>query len=50
MLCDDPKWVKEGGRAAQGTEDMCILPADSLDSKGIKPVNPKENQPCIYIH
>ena len=38
------------GREAQEREDIGILTADSLDSKEIKPVSPKGNQPSIYIH
>ena len=49
-LCDDPKGTKRAGREAQEREDTGILTADSLDSKEIKPVSPKGNQPCIYIH
>ena len=49
-LCNDPKGTKGDGREAQEREDIGILIADSLDSKEIKPVSPKGNQPSIYIH
>ena len=42
------RWLD--GREAQEREDIGILIADSLDSKEIKPVSPKGNQPSIYIH